>query len=219
MNEPAPPTVAGSVRSLPLAIAVVLGTAGARLLSIGTPTSVSAGVLLMAGALGGAAVGLGSKPFGTAVEGPIDLSTRIGLGLLGGLLAGLLHGVMTDAAGWLGIASALRAGIDVDLSASEWWNRAISGGMLGLVLGLVWTWLPGGGAAKRGAAFGLLLAVWQLFFVYPFRLNLGVAGIEAGLGVVPLVLVGLIVSGAVAGRVIAWGGGTDLAPVSAPLVE
>ena len=219
MNEPSTTTTVGTVRSLPLAITVVLGIAGGRLLVMGTATAVSAGILLLAAALGGAGVALGSWPPGPSDEGSIDLSTRIGLGLLGGVLAGLLHGVMTETSGWLGFTTALGAGIDVDLSAAEWWRRSMLGGVWGLALGVLWNVLPGDGAKRKGAAFGLLLAVWQLFFVNPFRLGLGVAGVEAGLGVVPLFLVGLIVSWAVAGLVVSWGGKTDLSPVSAPLVE
>lgn len=218
MTDPST-SASGTVRSLPLAIAVVLAIAGGRLLVIGTATAVSAGILLMAAALAGAGVALGSMPFGGAAEGSIDLSTRIGLGLLAGVLAGLLHGVMTETSGWLGITAALGAGIDVDLSAAEWWSRSMLGGVWGLALGILWNFVPGGGAIQKGAAFGLLLAVWQLFFVYPFRLGLGVAGVDAGLGVVPLVLVGFLVSGVVASLVVSWGGTTDLTPVSAPLIE
>lgn len=219
MNDLSPAASSGGVRSLPLAISVVLAIAGGRLLLVGSTSAVSAGVLLMVAALAGAGVALGSLPFGFDVEGPVDLSTRIGLGLLGGLLAGLLHGVMTEMAGWLGVASALGAGIDVNLSAAEWWSRSMLGSVGGLVLGLMWQFMPGRGNDQRGAAFGLLLAVWQLFFVYPFRLGLGVAGIDVGLGVVPLVIVGLVVSGALAGRIIGWGGKTSLAPLSSPLTD
>jgi len=208
-----------TVRSLPLAIAVVLGVAGGRLLLAGSASAISAGILLMVAAFGGMGVAFGSLPFGPSEEGPTDLSTRIGLGLLGGLLAGLLHGLMTDAVGWLGLASALGAGIDADLSLMDWWNRAMLGSGLGLAMGLAWKFLPGRGHIQRGAAFGLLLAIWQLFFVYPFRLGLGVAGIDVGLGVVPFVLIGLVIAGAVAGQVMGWGSKTDLAPLSAPLVD
>jgi hypothetical protein len=202
-----------------LAIAVVLGVAGGRLLLGGSASTISSGILLIVAGLGGLGVAFGSLPFGPSQEGSIDLSTRIGLGLLGGLLAGLLHGVMTEAAGWLGLTSALGAGIDVVLSPMEWWSRAMLGSVWGLIMGLVWPILPGSGHIQRGAAFGLLLAIWQLFFVYPFVLELGVAGVDLGLGVVPFVLVGLVVSGVVAGQVIGWGGSTDLAPLSAQLVD
>lgn len=219
MNDTSATEASRTVRSLPLAISVVLGVAGARLLLTGSTSAISAGVLLIVAGLGGMGIAFGSLPFGPSEEGSIDLSTRIGLGLLGGLLAGLLHGVMTDVAGWSGMAAALGAGIDVDLSPMEWWSRSMMGSVLGLSMGLVWKFLPGSGNAQRGAAFGLLLAFWQLFFVYPFRLGLGIAGVDIGLGVVPLVLIGLVVSGAIAGHVVGWGGRTDLAPLSTRLVD
>jgi hypothetical protein len=207
------------VRSLPLAISVILGVAGGRLLLAGTSTSVSAGVLLIVGALGGAGVALGSLSFGPTQEGATDLSARIGLGLLGGVLAGLFHGALTEFAGWLDIGVMLGVGLDSSLMSADWMYRATLGSVWGLVLGVVWHYLPGGSAAARGASFGLLLAVWQLFFVYPFRMGLGIAGVEVGLGLIPLVVVGLVASGILAGRVIGWGSRTALAPVSAALVE
>ena len=219
MNDTSANGTLRTVRSVPLAIAVVLGVAGGRLLLGGSATAISTGILLIVAGFGGLGVAFGSLPFGASQEGSIDLSARIGLGLLGGLLAGLLHGVMTEAVGWLGLSSALGAGIDVALSPMEWWSRSMLGSVWGLIMGLAWPFLPGRGHMQRGAAVGLLLAIWQLFYVYPFRLELGVAGVDVGLGVVPIVLAGLVVSGVVAGLVIGWGGNTDLAPLSAQLVD
>lgn len=206
------------IQSLPLAIAVVLGIAGARLLLLGTQVALSAGVLIVVGAMGAAAVGLGSGSYGTPAEAAPDLSTRLGLGVLGGVLAGLLHGLLTVVIGWLGIPVLLSAGIDVELSALEWWSRAAAGGLLGLTLGAVYHLLPGRSFLGRGTAFGLLLAAWQLFVVYPFRLGLGLAGLDAGWGVVPLVVVGTVVAGVVAAWTVAWGGRPRDEPLSAPLV-
>ena len=213
------PSSSVTIRSLPLAISVVFGVAGGRLLIAGTSTSVSAGVLLMAAALGAAGVALGSLPFGPSQEGSEDLSARIGLGLLGGVLAGLFHGLLTGVTGWLDIGSLLGVGLDSSLTAADWMDRATLGCVWGLVLGLVWRFLPGDTAGAKGASFGLLLAVWQLFFVYPFLMGLGIAGIEVGLGLTPLVVVGFVVSGIVAGRVIGWGSTTSLGSVGAALVE
>jgi hypothetical protein len=206
------------VQTLPLAIAVVLGIAGARLLMLGTQVALSGGVLLVVGALGAAGVALGSGRYGSPIEASPDLSTRLGLGLLGGVLAGLLHGVLTVVIGWLGVPVLLSAGIDVELSALEWWNRAAAGGVLGLTLGAVYQLLPGQSFLGRGTTFGLLLAAWQLFVVYPFRLGLGMAGLDAGPGVVPLVVLGTIVAGVAAAWTVAWGGRPRDEPLSAPLV-
>lgn len=211
---------AGStIRTLPLAIAVVLGIAGARLVLLGGRTALTGGVLLCVAALAAAGVAVGSTAYGAPAERAPDLSTRLGLGWLGGVLAGLLHGVLTVAAGWLGIVVLLGAGVDVELSALEWWNRAALGGLWGLVLGAVYPLLSGETWLRRGAAFGLLLAIWQLFYVYPFRLDLGIAGLDAGWGVVPLVLVGTVVAAIVAAWVVAWGARAGEEPLSAPLVS
>jgi len=211
-------TSGSAVRTLPLAIAVVLGIAGARLLVLGTQAAVSGGVLLLVGAMGAAGVALGSAGYGSSVEAAPDLSTRLGLGALGGVLAGLLHGVLTLVVGWLGLPVLLSAGIDVELSALEWLSRATVGGLLGFALGAVYRLLPGRSFLGRGTAFGLLLAAWQLFVVYPFRLGLGVAGLEAGWGIVPLVVFGTVVFGVVAAWAVAWGGRPRDEPLSAPLV-
>ncbi|MFW6088763.1 MAG: hypothetical protein ACODAB_03350 [Gemmatimonadota bacterium] len=212
------PSSGSGVRTLPLAIAVVLGIAGTRLLMLGTQSAVSGGVLLLVGAMGAAGVALGSAGYGPSVEAAPDLSTRLGLGVLGGVLAGLLHGVLTIVIGWLGIPVLLSAGIDVELSAMEWWSRAAVGGLLGFTLGAVYYLLPGRSFLGRGTTFGLLLAAWQLFVVYPFRLGLGIAGLEAGWGVAPLVVLGAVTCGVVAAWAVAWGGKARDEPLSAPLV-
>lgn len=212
------PSARASVRTLPLAIGVVLGVAGVRLLLLGDRLALTGGVLLLTGALVAAAVALGSGDYGAPAEASPDLSTRIGLGGLGGLLAGLLHGLMTVVVGWLGLATLLGAGIEVELSALDWWNRAAVGGLLGLVLGAVYPLLPGRSFVGRGAMFGLLLAAWQLLYVYPFRLGLGLGGVDAGRGVIPLVLIGAVVAGIVAAWLVAWGDRPDGEPLSAPLV-
>lgn len=212
------PAVAPTVQTLPLAIAVVLGLAGSRLLLMGDRLALTGGVLLCVAGLAAGGVAVGSRAFGAAVEGRLDLSTRLGLGLLGGLLGGLAHGVLTLSAGWLDLPGLLGTGLDVQLSALEWWNRAVAGSIWGLVLGAIYPILPEGSFVKRGATFGLLLALFQLFYVYPFQLGLGLAGLDLGWGVVPLVALGTVLAGIFAAWPIAWAGrGTD-DPLSAPLV-
>lgn len=205
------------MKTLPVAIAAILGIAGSRLLLLGDRLAITGGVLLLVAALAAAAVGIGGRPHGSAVEGPGDLSTRLGLGLLGGVLAGLLHGVLTGVAGQLGIPALLGAGVDTSLSAAEWWSRAAAGGAWGVALGALYP-LPSGTYVRRGALLALIPAAWQLFYVYPFRLDLGIAGLEVGLGVAPLVVVSLVVCGIVAARVVAWGEAPRDEPLSAPLV-
>ena len=76
------------------ALALVAAVAGAQVMETGTRLGITGGILLLVAALGLAAVAVGGRPYGPAVEGPLDVSSRIGLGLLGGLLAGLFHGVL-----------------------------------------------------------------------------------------------------------------------------
>lgn len=213
-----PPQTRPSIQTLPLAIAAVLGIAGVRLLLLGSQAALSGGVLLVVGALAAAGVALGGEPHGSSTEPSPDLSARIGLGLLGGVLAGLIHGTLTVVVGWLGATTLLGAGIDVELSALEWWNRAALGGLLGIGLGVVYPLLPGRSFIVKGAAAGLALAAWQLLYAYPFRMGLGPAGIDAGWGVAPLVVVGGVIAGVLAAWPVAWGGRPRDEPLSAPLV-
>lgn len=213
MSETSP-----AVRTLPLAIAAVLGIAGWRLLLIGDRLALSGGILLLVAALAAGGVALGGTAYGAAREGRLDLSTRLGLGLLGGILAGLLHGVLTETAGWLGLPGLLAANVDVDLTAYDWWHRTLLGGLWGLGFGILYPYVPGRSFAKKGAVFGLILAAWQLFYVYPVRLGLGLGGLEAGVGVPVLVIVGIVLAAVVASSVVAWGGRAEGDPLSVALV-
>lgn len=208
----------GGIRTLPLAIAVVLGIAGVRLVMLEGRTALVVGVLLVVGGLVAAAVALGSRGYGPEIEEAPDLSSRLALGLLGGVLAGLVHGLLTVVVGWLGVAALLNAGIDVELSALDWWGRVVGGGLWGTGLGALYPALPGRSFLGKGAAFGLLLAAWQLFYVYPFQQGLGMLGSAAGWGVLPLVVVGYAVGAVVAAWLVAWGGHSREEALSAPLV-
>lgn len=208
----------GSIQTLPLAIGAVLGIAGVRLLLIGGQVAISGGVLLAVGAIAAAGVAFGGRADGASVEAQPDLSSRIGLGLLGGVLAGLLHGTLTLVASWWGAAALLGAGIDIELSALDWLSRAALGGLLGIGFGIVYPLMAGESFIGKGAWAGLLLAAWQLFYVYPFRLGLGLAGIDAGWAVAPLVVVGAVIAGVAAAWLVAWGGRQRDEPLSAPLV-
>lgn len=207
------------IRTLPLAIAVVLGIAGTRLVTLDGRTALVTGVLLMVGALVSGAVAFGSRAYGADIEGEPDLSSRLALGLLGGVLAGLVHGLLTIVVGWFGVAAALSAGIDVELSALDWWGRVVAGGLWGIGLGAFYPALPGRSFLGKGVAFGLLLAAWQLLYVYPFELDLGMFGSGAGWGVLPLVVLGNAFGGVVAAWLVAWGGNARDETLSAPLVN
>lgn len=200
------------------AVALVAGLAGARVIETGTRLGITGGILILIAALAVAAVAVGGRVYGPSVEGPLDVSARIGLGVLGGLLGGLLHGVLTEFAGGLGLAGWLGVGIDVEVSAAEWAMRAVYGSAWGLALGVLYRAVPGEGFAAKGATFSLLPSIYMLFIVYPVFLGLGVLGARLGPLTFAFVLLGNALAGIVAAWAISWGQTTDLAPVSAPLV-
>ncbi len=200
------------------AVALIAGLAGAGLLETGTTLGIQGGILLLVASLGLAAVAIGGHPFGPAVEGPLDLSARLGLGVLGGVLAGLFHGVLTEVSGSIGLTLMLGVGVDVDLSAGQYLMRALYGSVWGIAFGILYPVVPGEGFAGKGAIFSLVPSLYTLLVVYPVFLGLGLLGVRQGLLTFPLVLVGNALAGLVAARVISWGGETDLAPVSDPLV-
>ena len=84
-------------------VALAAGLGGVGLLESGSRSGIEGGILLLVAALGLLAVAIGGRPYGPAVEGALDLSARLGLGVLGGVLAGLVHGLLTEAAGSVGL--------------------------------------------------------------------------------------------------------------------
>jgi hypothetical protein len=200
-------------------LALVAGVAGAQAIETGTRPGITGGVLLVVAALGFAAVAVGGRPYGPAIEGALDVSARIGLGVLGGLLGGLLHGLLTEIAGSVGLTLLLGVGIDIELSGAQWMMRALYGSAWGLALGVFYPVVPGAGFGGKGATFSLLPTLYQSFFVYPVLLGLGVLGVRQGVLTFPFVLIGNLFAGIAAAWVISWGETSDLAPVSDPLVD
>jgi len=193
--------------------------AGVAWVQTGSSIGLQGGILLIVLALGLLAVAIAGHQHGPQVEGSLDLSSRLGLGLLGGVLGGLAHGVATEVFGSVGLTVLLGVGVDVDLSAGQYLIRAIHGAAWGIGLGLLYPLVPGDGFAGKGATFSLLPSLYTLLIVYPIFLELGLLGVRQGFFTFPLVLLGNALAGVIAAWVVAWGGETDLAPVSAPLVE
>lgn len=200
-------------------IGLAAGLGGVALLDAGTRIGIEVGILLLAASLGLLAVAIAGRPFGPAAEGPLDLSARLGLGLLGGILAGLVHGVFTEVAGSIGLTALLGVGVDVDLSAGQYLMRALYGSVWGVAMGALYPVIPGEGFAGKGVTFSLLPSLYTLFVVYPVFLGLGLLGVRQGFLTFSVVLAGNAIAGLVAAWVISWGAETDLAPVSDPLVE
>lgn len=224
MSDDAAEFDAGKSRVSALAVgtgaaALAAGLGGVGLLETGSRSGIEGGILLLVAALGLMAVAIGGRAYGPDVEGALDLSARLGLGVLGGVLAGLIHGLLSEAVGSLGLTLLLGVGVDVDLSAGQYLLRAAYGSVWGIVLGAMYPVVPGRGFAAKGVTFSLLPSAYTLFVVYPLFMGLGLLGVGQGLLTFPLVLIGYALVGMVAAWVISWGGETDLAPVSDPLVS
>jgi hypothetical protein len=200
------------------AVVAALVVSGDRLLGMGGKGAISAGILLMVAALAAASVAVGSRRYGPAVEGPLDLSARLGLGVLGGLLAGALHAILTALVGSAGLTALLGSGIDVQLSAGDWTRRLLQGAAWGFVLGLAWRWIPGSDFVRKGLAFSLVVSAYLLLVRYPFFEDAGFLGIGLGVATLLLVLIGNAIVCVLGAGIVAWGERSPDRPVSAPLV-
>lgn len=216
-NVPARRGIDGTAVVL-LIVMIVLGLAGARLLMTGGRGAITGGILLLIGAFAAEAVALGGQTWGPDVEGPLDLSSRLGLGVLGGILAGGLHAVLTVLAGASGLTGLLGSAIDVQLVAGDWGIRLLHGVSWGFLFGLTYRLLPGSDFVGKGLAFSLVVSSYVLLVRYPFVAGAGFLGIQLGLFTSVLVLFGNALVAILAAGVIAWGGRSPDRPVSQPLV-
>lgn len=210
-REEAP--VAGPVAGI---AAFGLALAAAVLIRTGQTGAVAGGVLLGIASLALAAVALGGRPYGPDAEGRLDLSTRLGLGLLGGLL-----GAVAALAGqWALSVLGVPARLGVELPALDGVTagaRLLYGSGLGLVLGVSLPWVPGPGLAARGAAFSLALSAYVLFVAYPALPDFGLLGLERGPLTFVFVLLLNAVWGMVAAWTVGWGARSEGGALSAPL--
>lgn len=200
------------------AIAAACLVGGALLLGGGTQSGITAGVLVSIGGLAALALSLGSPAHGPEVEGPLDLSSRIALGLLGGLLGGLAHGAVTWLAVESGLLGLLRTSIDPQLGASGWAVRALLGPVLGLILGVWYGGIPGRNFVSKAAMFASIptLIAWVDYF--PRQLGEGLLGLRLGFATPLVVLAGFVLAAVVMTSVVVWGDRTEHAPLSRPLV-
>lgn len=204
--------------ALMIAIAAVTGAAGVYLLAQNTRSTISAGTLLVVFAVAFAAVGLdGLRRRGIEVKP--DLSSRIGLGVLGGTLGVLVASLVGWCVNSLGIPGLLGVALPGPEGAVEWSTRVWHGVAWGLAFGIVYPRVFGNGFTSRGLYFGLLPALWILLKVFPLDRGMGLFGEEYGALTFVFVLGYGIVWGVVTAATIEWGARTSLAPVSRPLVE
>lgn len=179
-------------------------------------TGVSAGVLLAAAALGLLATAVGQGRWGPDEEGRLDLSTRIAVGTLGGMLGGVAYLAFAWLGGVVGLPDLVGSGWEVRTGAGAWFGRAGAGAAWGLAFGLLLRRIPGRGPVARGLLFSLAPAAWTLAVTFP-DLQFGWLGVRLGaLTFVPVVLYHLA-WGLVVGSALRWARETDLAPLSRPL--
>lgn len=205
MSDPRPRRAEPSLPRLTLKAASLAAAAGGLYLVAGPRPSLEGGILLLVVALAAAAVLLGSGSYGPDVEGALDLSARLGLGLLGGTLGALV----SVAVRWLLVGWDVPDGFGVRL-ATGWTSGELlahlgSGAVWGLVLGVLYPRLPGRGPGARGAWFSLLPSLYLLLKVYPLDRDLGFFGSGLGTWTFLFVLFLNLVWGVIAGSTIGWG--------------
>lgn len=209
--------------------AVASGAAGIALLSA-DGGSLTLAVLLLVAALAAAGVLLGGGAHGPAVEGRLDLSARLGLGLLGGLLGATVSAGARAIVAALGPVGALGMGLTAGWTGAEFLTHLGSGAVWGLMLGVLYPALPGS-PASRGATFAIAPTLYVVI-----TLAVGEAALDFQRGALPLVpalalyagravfvvfsILGVnVLWGAVAGLTLGWGEAGDETPVARPIDE
>ncbi|MFQ5746048.1 MAG: hypothetical protein ACE5HF_02360 [Gemmatimonadota bacterium] len=192
--------------------AVLAAGIGVWLVVGGGRGGLTAGVLMVVAALAlaGAAIGGGGER--PATEAGVDLSSRIGLGLLGGGLAGLAHGLLTRLGGASGLVRALDVSVATELTGAQWLERGAIGLALGVAFGLVYPRLPGRSAVGRAAAFSLLPSLYVLLVHYPLREQFGLLGVGLGRFTPVLVLTANLAASLVAAGALRWAERTEGTP-------
>lgn len=206
-------------RAIPGAWAWTAGLAslaGAALLVTATRaerTAVTGAILLLVAALGFLATAVGQGRYGPEHEGRLDLSARIGAGLLGGVLGGLAYLVTAWLLGAWGLPALLGSGWEVPADPASLAAPSVLGGLWGLLFGVAFPRVPGRGTVRRGLNFSLLAAAVTLLVIYP-ALGRGPMGAELG----PLTFVPVLLChaawGLTAGGVLRWARETGVGPVS-----
>jgi hypothetical protein len=200
-----------------LAVAAAVG--GVYLIGLGTAGGISSGILLLMVSLASMAVLLGGSTYGPEVEGPLDMSTRIGLGLLGGILGAALSAAVQWGFALLRIPLLFGVVLSGTFTAEESVLHLVSGAVWGALFGILLPLVPGRTVPSRGAMFSLVPTFYVLLKVLPFDRDVGWFG--ADLGSLTFLFVALfnLVWGLVPASTLAWGGRTELGPVSRYLGE
>ena len=198
---------------LALLIAVVALGGGLQLVAGEGKNSIAAGMLLLVTALAFTAVALAQGAYGPDAEGPLDLSARLGLGFLGGILGAVAARLIIWLTAEIGLLDLL--GLHIG------WESAVLLGLAplpavfwGIGLGVLYPFIPGSTFAARGALVGTLSALYLLLKTLPLDLGAGWLGLAVGpLTWAPVLLYGLV-WGLACAATVSWGSRTDQAPVS-----
>jgi hypothetical protein len=210
----AEPAATGTVPSW-FALLVALITLGAGLQLVGGEgkDSIAAGMLLLVTALAFTAVALAREAYGPEVEGSLDLSARLGLGLLGGILGAVAVRLiiwLTAEIGLLGLLG-LRFGWE---SAVLLALAPLSAVFWGMGVGVLYPFIPGSTPVAKGAFAGTLSALYLLLKTLPLDFGAGWLGLEVGpFTWVPVFFYGLV-WGLACATTVSWGSRADQAPVS-----
>lgn len=205
--------------TLPAIVALAASAGGVWLVSTGGRAGLSGGILLLVVALAAGAVALGGTAYGPAVEGRLDLSSRLAIGLLGGVLGGVVALAVQRLLGELGLHAALGVSFPVASAVPEIGLRLVRGGMWGLVFGVLLPFLPGGRLLMRGALFSLVPSLYVLLKVFPVDRDVGFLGHELGVFAFAFVILYNLVWALVTARTFRWAERTDEAPLSRLLGE
>jgi len=195
--------------------AYLLEAAGAA--SHDQKTNLSGGILLLIVSLAAAAVLLGGRVFGSQTEGPLDLSARIGLGFLGGMLGALASALVQWLFGVFQIPFLF--GVAMTGAMSNWGAivHVTAGAVWGTLFGVLLPLVPGRTIPSRGAMFSLVPTLYVLLITFPFETEAGWFGVSLGMLAFVFVLLYNLVWGLVTAGVLAWGERTSLAPISRAL--
>lgn len=209
--------------------ALAAGASGIVLLTTdGAPLTLA--VLLLIAALAATGVLLGSGAHEAEIEGPLDLSARLGLGLLGGLLGAAVSAAARSVVATFGSIGALSMGLTSGWTGAEFLSHLGSGAVWGLMLGVLYTRLSGS-PASRGAMFALAPTLYVVI-----RLAIGEPALDFARGELPLVsalalyagrgvfavfsiLAVHVLWGTIAGATLGWGEAGDETPVARPIDE
>lgn len=209
--------------------ALAAGASGIVLLTTeGAPLTLA--VLLLIAAFAAAGVLLGGGAYGAAAEGRLDLSARLGLGLLGGLLGAAVSAAARAVVATFGSIGALSMGLTSGWNGAEFLSHLGSGAVWGLMLGVLYPHLPGS-PASRGATFAVAPTLYVVI-----RLAVGEPALDFARGDLPLVSALALYAGrgvfavfsilavnalwgAIAGATLGWGEAGDETPVARPIDE